>query len=163
MLVHYIWFFWFYLSHNIYFFLKFLVSRILLSCQNIVLIICYWFSLFLQKMFKYHSHVIIVLDKRNFVFFLTSSTSVVSVFVSKNHACFCLIFLWWTLYDFWKLMKKSKKNKSLFLIRNSICLKFFKLLKLKNINYVITLSFFMITVINWFKKVWKSSKKSCVF
>ena len=48
-------------------------------------------------------------------------------------------------------------------MKNSTCLKLFKLLKSKNINYVIIFNFFTIMMINWFKKMQKSSKKNCIF
>ena len=59
-------------------------------------------------------------------------------------------------------MKRLKKNRLFFLIRNNIYLKSFKQLKSKNIDYVITLNFFVIVMINWFKRMQKSLKKNCV-
>ena len=113
-------------------------------------------------MFKCYLFVIIVLDKKSSVSFLISSINAVSVFVWKNHACFSSVFWLWTLCDYSRLMKRLKKNRSLFQMKNSTCLKFFKLLKLRNVDYIIMLNFFVIMMINWFKKIWKSSKKNYV-
>ena len=57
-------------------------------------------------------------------------------------------------------MRKLKKNRLLFSTRSSVCSRSFRWLKSKNVNYIIMLNFFMIIVINWFRRVQKSSKKS---
>ena len=129
-------------------FLSFLFQEIFSSCQNDILIIFLWLSSFLWKMFKCHLLVIVALDKESSVSFLISSTNAVNVFVWKNCACYFLIFWSWMSHDCLKLMKRLKKNRLLFLMKNSTCLKLFKLLRSRNISYIIILNFFMIMMIN---------------
>ena len=122
----------------------------------------FWLSLFLQKMLKCQLLMIIVWDKRNSVLFLTNLTSVASVFTLRSCALYHSVLLQWMSLDFFKLVRKLRRNRLFFLMRNSICSKFFKQLKLKNDDCIVMLNFFVNVTGNWFKKVWKSLKKSCM-
>jgi len=130
------------------FLLNFLFQEFFSSCWNVILIISFWLSSFLQKMFKCCLFVIAVLDKKSSVSFSISSISTVSVFIQKSHVCYSSVFWSWTLCDCLRFMKKLKKSRSFFLIKNSTCLKLFKLLKSRNIDCIVTLNFFVIVMIN---------------
>ena len=96
------------------------------------------------------------------MFFLISSRIVANVFILKSHACWQMICDSWRFIRCFVLRSFLKRKKSLSVFVNSSFLRSW-------LNWVSSFyicinkrNFSRSVMINWFKRVWKSLKKSCV-